>query len=301
MWRVRGHHRGTARPGDPGPPADCVARRPPAALSRCPLLKLRPSAARCPPGCASTSTGCTASPWTCWYPLPGASPRSLDLRMLGFSSPYRCLLHSLTHFALEQLYLQRPRCPSAFLFNFLLYPSAHVGLQTLAGQALRLSLGGGPGGAAAPALGALDLALQYVLAPLPRPSVPEALLVFAVPAAARPAHQGTRYPQPGTPRSFGRLVASDEDRVAQGAQNDLLPRDCPTSSASFSSECMAFWMRSSSPSSSMCWGRGTGPAVATHPSGLSSCKEVVVSWWKNSTSTFTTAVAGARGSGCPSM
>ena len=75
--------------------------------------------------------------------------RSLDLRMLGFSSPYRCLLHSLTHFALEQLYLQRPRCPSAFLFNFLLYPSAHVGLQTLAGQALRLSLGGGPGGAAA--------------------------------------------------------------------------------------------------------------------------------------------------------
>ncbi|OBS75685.1 hypothetical protein A6R68_17863 [Neotoma lepida] len=88
--------------------------------------------------------------------------RSPDLRMLGFSSPYRCLLHSLTHFALEQLYLQRPRCPSAFLFNFLLYPWAHVGLQTLAGQALLLSLGGGPGGAAAP--GALDLALQYVLA-----------------------------------------------------------------------------------------------------------------------------------------
>lgn len=88
--------------------------------------------------------------------------RSLDLRMLGFSSPYRCLLHSLTHFALEQLYLQRPRCPSAFLFNFLLYPWAHVVLQTLAGQALLLSLGGGQGGAAAP--GALDLALQYVLA-----------------------------------------------------------------------------------------------------------------------------------------
>ncbi|KAL6057349.1 hypothetical protein STEG23_019244 [Scotinomys teguina] len=88
--------------------------------------------------------------------------RSLDLRMLGFSSPYRCLLHSLTHFALEQLYLQRPRCPSAFLFNFLLYPWAHVGLQTLAGQVMLLSLGGGPGGAAAP--GALDLALQYVLA-----------------------------------------------------------------------------------------------------------------------------------------
>ncbi|XP_058153294.1 transmembrane protein 229A [Dasypus novemcinctus] len=87
---------------------------------------------------------------------------SPDLRMLGFSSPYRCLLHSLTHFALEKVYLQQWRCSSAFVFNFLLYPSAHVGLQTLAGQALQLSLGGGTGGAAAP--GALDLALQYVLA-----------------------------------------------------------------------------------------------------------------------------------------
>ncbi|XP_007531758.1 transmembrane protein 229A [Erinaceus europaeus] len=85
--------------------------------------------------------------------------RSPDLRMLGFSSPYRCFLHSLTHFALEKVYLQKRLCPSAFLFDFLLYPSAHVGLQTLASQALLLSLGGGLGGA-----GALDLALQYVLA-----------------------------------------------------------------------------------------------------------------------------------------
>ncbi|XP_012508174.1 PREDICTED: transmembrane protein 229A-like, partial [Propithecus coquereli] len=88
--------------------------------------------------------------------------RSPDLRMLGFSSPYRCLLHALTHFALEKVYLQQRRCPSAFVFNFLLYPSAHVGLQTLTGPALLRSLGGGAGGAAAP--GALDLALQYVLA-----------------------------------------------------------------------------------------------------------------------------------------
>ncbi|XP_075413824.1 transmembrane protein 229A [Tenrec ecaudatus] len=90
--------------------------------------------------------------------------RSADLRMLGFSSPYRCLLHSLTHFALEQVYVQRRGRPSAFVFDFLLYPSAHVGLHTLAGQALRLSLGGGPGSAAAAGPGALDLALQYVLA-----------------------------------------------------------------------------------------------------------------------------------------
>ncbi|XP_021555030.1 transmembrane protein 229A [Neomonachus schauinslandi] len=87
---------------------------------------------------------------------------SPDLRMLGFSSPYRCLLHSLTHFALEKVYLQQRRCPSAFVFNFLLYPSAHVALQTLAGQALLLALSSGPGGAAVP--GTLDLALQYVLA-----------------------------------------------------------------------------------------------------------------------------------------
>ncbi|XP_059567678.1 transmembrane protein 229A [Myotis daubentonii] len=88
--------------------------------------------------------------------------RSPDLRMLGFSSPYRCLLHLLTHFALEKVYLQRRRCPSALVFNFLLYPLAHVGLQTLAARALLLSLGAGPGGAGAP--GALDLALQYLLA-----------------------------------------------------------------------------------------------------------------------------------------
>ncbi|XP_023983170.1 transmembrane protein 229A [Physeter macrocephalus] len=86
--------------------------------------------------------------------------RSPDPRMLGFSSPYHCLLHALTHFALEKVYLQQRRCASAFVFNFLLYPSAHVGLQTLAGALL--TRGGGPGGAAAP--GALDLALQYVLA-----------------------------------------------------------------------------------------------------------------------------------------
>ncbi|XP_037374186.1 transmembrane protein 229A [Talpa occidentalis] len=88
--------------------------------------------------------------------------RSPDLRMLGFSSPYRCLLHALTHFALEKVYLQKRLCPSAFLFNFLLYPSAHVGLQTLASRALLFSLAGRPGDTAAP--GALDLVLQYVLA-----------------------------------------------------------------------------------------------------------------------------------------
>ncbi|XP_004643382.1 transmembrane protein 229A [Octodon degus] len=144
----------------------------PAVFPGCPRL------ARCPepPSAAEAPGAGTALPaWMrlYFYGMHGITldvlvssarlfARSPDLRMLGFSSPYRCLLHSLTHFALEKLYLQRPRCPSAFVFNFLLYPSAHVGLQTLAGQALLVSVGGGPGGAAAP--GALDLALQYVVA-----------------------------------------------------------------------------------------------------------------------------------------
>nr|XP_045016536.1 transmembrane protein 229A [Jaculus jaculus] len=85
--------------------------------------------------------------------------RSPDPRMLGFSSPFRCVLHSLSHLALERLYVRRPRRSGAFLFHFLLYPSAHVGLQTLAAHALPLGPGGGPGPA-----GALHLALQYVLA-----------------------------------------------------------------------------------------------------------------------------------------
>ncbi|KAL0618008.1 Transmembrane protein 229A [Plecturocebus cupreus] len=145
--------------------------------------------------------------------------RSPDLRMLGFSSPYRCLLHSLTHFALEKVYLQQRRCPSAFVFNFLLYPSAHVGLQTLAGQALLLSLGGGPGGAAAP--GALDLALQYVLALYHcqvflkrflrlrygrqrRPQQPQRRGALPAPPGARvPAAAGARRRRPRGPRGAG--------------------------------------------------------------------------------------------------
>ncbi|KAB1275881.1 Transmembrane protein 229A, partial [Camelus dromedarius] len=81
---------------------------------------------------------------------------------LYFYGMHGITLDVLLSSAWRFVYLQQQRCPSAFVFNFLLYPSAHVGLQTLAGQALLLSLGSRPGGAAAP--GALDLALQYVLA-----------------------------------------------------------------------------------------------------------------------------------------
>lgn len=141
--------------------------------------------------------------------------RSPDRRMLGFSSPYSCLLHSLTHFALEKVYLQQWRCPSAFVFNFLLYPSAHVGLQTLAGQVLLLSLGGGLAGAVAP--GALDLALQYMLALYhsqvflkrflclqyrPQRQQQQQLGASPAPPGARvPAAAGARQRRPRDPRS----------------------------------------------------------------------------------------------------
>ncbi|XP_048404931.2 transmembrane protein 229A [Stegostoma tigrinum] len=54
-----------------------------------------------------------------------------DPKMLGFSSPYLGVLHSLAHLALERLYLQErlfQRRP--LLFHLLLYPSAYVSLQT---------------------------------------------------------------------------------------------------------------------------------------------------------------------------
>uniref|UniRef100_A0A8C8YQM3 Transmembrane protein 229A n=1 Tax=Prolemur simus TaxID=1328070 RepID=A0A8C8YQM3_PROSS len=137
--------------------------------------------------------------------------RSPDLRMLGFSSPYRCLLHSLTHFALERVYLQRRRCPSAFVFNFLLYPSAHVGLQTLTGQALPLSLGGGPGGAAAP--GALDLALQYVLALYHCRVFLKRFLRLRYP---RPRQQQRRGALPATPGARAAAAASARRRRPRG-------------------------------------------------------------------------------------
>ncbi|XP_063301152.1 transmembrane protein 229A [Pelobates fuscus] len=59
-------------------------------------------------------------------------PHSQDYHLLGFSSPYRCLLHALSHFALEKLYLQRKSFPeSSLAFHLVFYPSVFVGLQIL--------------------------------------------------------------------------------------------------------------------------------------------------------------------------
>lgn len=58
-----------------------------------------------------------------------------DPKLVGFSSPYLCVMHSLTHFALEKVYSQK----SSFrgrpvVFNFVFYPSVFIGLQILIGN-----------------------------------------------------------------------------------------------------------------------------------------------------------------------
>ncbi|XP_028928701.1 transmembrane protein 229A [Ornithorhynchus anatinus] len=152
------------------------------------VLKVLVLLARPPPGPPSAAQGPLLPAWMrlYFYGMHGLTldvvlsaarrfGRRPDPRLLGFSSPYRCLLHSLTHLALERVYLQRGRCPAGPLaFHGLLFPSAHVGLQALAAGALRLLPGaggaggpGGPGGAGggpADGPGPADLALQYGLA-----------------------------------------------------------------------------------------------------------------------------------------
>ncbi|XP_043565073.1 transmembrane protein 229A [Chiloscyllium plagiosum] len=58
--------------------------------------------------------------------------RTGDPKMLGFSSPVLGVLHSLAHWALEQLYLQQGLLRGRpLLFHLLLYPSVYVSLQAV--------------------------------------------------------------------------------------------------------------------------------------------------------------------------
>ncbi|OCT89057.1 transmembrane protein 229A [Xenopus laevis] len=82
-------------------------------------------------------------------------PHSQDYKLLGFSSPSRCLLHALAHLALEKIYLQRKSFPhNSLAFHFVFYPSVAAGLHILLRKTL---LNERP-------LSALELALQYGLA-----------------------------------------------------------------------------------------------------------------------------------------
>ncbi|XP_012678969.1 transmembrane protein 229A [Clupea harengus] len=58
-----------------------------------------------------------------------------DLKLLGFSSPYLCVVHSLTHFVLEKVYMQK-KCFQGrpVIFHFIFYPSLYIGLQILIGN-----------------------------------------------------------------------------------------------------------------------------------------------------------------------
>ncbi|XP_035852127.1 transmembrane protein 229A [Sander lucioperca] len=58
-----------------------------------------------------------------------------DPKLVGFSSPYLCIMHSLTHFALEKIYSQK-RCfrGRPVVFHLVFYPSVYIGLQILMGN-----------------------------------------------------------------------------------------------------------------------------------------------------------------------
>ncbi|XP_019967877.2 transmembrane protein 229A [Paralichthys olivaceus] len=58
-----------------------------------------------------------------------------DPKLLGFSSPYLCVVHALSHFALEKVYTQK-RCfrGRPVVFHLVFYPSIYIGLQILIGH-----------------------------------------------------------------------------------------------------------------------------------------------------------------------
>ncbi|KAK9975554.1 hypothetical protein ABG768_020805 [Culter alburnus] len=58
-----------------------------------------------------------------------------DFKLLGFSSPYLCIVHSITHLVLEKIYLQK-RCFQGrpVVFHLVFYPSLYICLQILIGN-----------------------------------------------------------------------------------------------------------------------------------------------------------------------
>ncbi|XP_063073976.1 transmembrane protein 229A [Engraulis encrasicolus] len=58
-----------------------------------------------------------------------------DFKLLGFSSPYLCIMHSLTHLVLEKVYMQK-KCfrGRPVVFHLIFYPSLYIGLQILIGN-----------------------------------------------------------------------------------------------------------------------------------------------------------------------
>ncbi|XP_037318133.2 transmembrane protein 229A [Pungitius pungitius] len=81
-----------------------------------------------------------------------------DPKLVGFSSPYLCVVHSLTHFALEKIYSQK-RCfrGRSVAFHLVFYPSVYIGLQILIGNISTLA-------EQVRVVSATQLAVHYVLA-----------------------------------------------------------------------------------------------------------------------------------------
>lgn len=71
--------------------------------------------------------------------LQGLS-RDCDPKLLGFSSLYLGIAHSLCHLALEKLYAQRMSFRGwPMLFHLVVYPSVYIGLQVLIGSVQALT------------------------------------------------------------------------------------------------------------------------------------------------------------------
>lgn len=92
-----------------------------------------------------------------------------DPKLLGFSSLYLTIAHSLCHLALEKLYAQRKRFRGRpLLFHLVVYPSVYIGLQVLIGiiQAITSSSTEVPASSLSPhgGLSLSELLLHYLLA-----------------------------------------------------------------------------------------------------------------------------------------
>ncbi|XP_051974918.1 transmembrane protein 229A [Xyrauchen texanus] len=63
-----------------------------------------------------------------------------DLRLLGFSSPYLCIVHSITHLVLEKIYMQKERFRGRpVVFHLVFYPSLYICLQILIGNVMSVT------------------------------------------------------------------------------------------------------------------------------------------------------------------
>lgn len=81
-----------------------------------------------------------------------------DPKLVGFSSVYLCVIHALSHFALEKIYSQK-RCfrDRPVVFHLIFYPSVYIGLQILIGNVNTLS-------ERVRVVSGTQLAIHYVLA-----------------------------------------------------------------------------------------------------------------------------------------